>query len=143
MSNCYFCARREPFNTGQNTQDGWLCSRCSSINEINIAVGVAPIVIHHSGAHLVGVLGGLTYSDAERNALISVVNGPQHDSIDEDIWGVGFAARHQTIPGANVVIVFTRVGGVVSVYGIGGHTGRGNGHYRIVRWNGRSYRVVR
>lgn len=57
-------------------------------------------------------------------------------------WGLGFAARHQTTPGTNIVVVFTR-NPAVHVYGIGRHIGKGNGHYRILRWYGSHFRVNR
>lgn len=143
MSNCYYCGRRESFDVGQNTPEGWLCSRCRNVGALAVAVAAAPVVHHNSGAHLVGVLGNLVYNSAEINALQRAVNSPQHDTGDEDIWGLGFAARHQTTPGINIVIVFTRVAGAVTVYGIGNHIGKGNGHYRILRWNGSNVRVDR
>lgn len=148
MAACYYCGRRGPFNTGVSIHGGWACVRCSGVGAINTAFANAPLVLSN-GANLAGVIGTMALDPAETNAIGTLVASANHDSGLEAIWGLPVAARHYTVPGVNVVVVFLRGPGTpgnpgpVTVYAIGRHVGKTNGEYRVMRWDGSNGRVRR
>jgi hypothetical protein len=145
MSNCIACGNSEPFPRGVNTAGGWWCSRCSGVGTLNTGINNAQgrTLADFPAVELMGLLGTVNFSREEKTAILRAGSSPQHDEGGEDIWGLGIAAHHQTSPGVNIVVVFTRAHGVCRVYGIGRHIGRGNDKYRILSWDGRSRRVRR
>ena len=142
MSSCSICGRRESFNLGTNSENGWTCSRCSGVGVNNSAFANVATVLYQ-GAHMAGVLGALRYDGAEDAAIRNIVASPQHDGQDETFRNVGAPAKHQTTPRSNITFVYTRVGGAVTIYAVGRHVGRGNNNYRIMRWNGSGGTVTR
>jgi hypothetical protein len=145
MAQCIACGKRGTFFSGTNTAEGWWCSRCANVGNINgnITNAVAYTSTTYPGVHLMGVFGTLAFTVPEQTWILNASASPYRDSAEEDIWGLGVPARHQTQPGTNIVVVYRRIQAIFTLYGIGCHTGTGNNNYRILRWNGHSFRATR
>ena len=147
---CAFCGARIRWTNSHSLagNTGRICGPCNGrFQGVNLnpnAIGYTPLE-GNPAILLAGVFQNFQFSGAEVNAIVAASNQAAGNA--ENIWGLGFAASHHTIPHSNIVVVYTRQGGQaggITVYAMGRHTGRhGNDEYHILRSNGRAIRATR
>lgn len=144
---CAFCGASFTWLTSHGLSDnsGRICNTCNGrFQNVNLnpnAIGTTPLA-NHPTILLAGIFQNLGFTNPEINAMVAA--STQQGGNAEDIWGLGFAAYHHTVPHANIVVVYTRQQNSIVVQAMGRHTGRGgNDEYRILRRNGSAYRATR